>query len=72
MRGASVEQGRGGMREVSLGHEIVSLNDTINIGAMNSNRNTHNHMLWTFSNASINAEEVRPFQCFETKAKVAG
>lgn len=53
-----IEKRRRGMSKVSFGHEIVGLDDAVNIGPVNADRNTHKHVLWAFSDATINSEEV--------------
>ena len=58
------------MGEVTLRHEIVSLNDAINVVGVNTNSDAHDHMLRAFGHASVDAEEIRSFQGFETEAVI--
>jgi hypothetical protein len=48
-------------------HQVVSLDDMINIGAVNADCDMHYHVLWTFSNTAINAEKIGTFKGLESK-----
>lgn len=69
MGGTSIEKSGRGMSEVPLRHEIVSLDDTVNVPAVNTDSNTHDHVLRTFSNPTIEAEKVRTFKSLETETR---
>lgn len=64
----SIEQSRRSVREVSLRHEVVCLDDAVDISSVYADSHTHDHMLWALCDASIDAKEVRAFKGFETKA----
>ncbi|KAH3661623.1 hypothetical protein OGAPHI_006472 [Ogataea philodendri] len=68
--GTRVEKGWRRVSEELLGHQVVGLDDLWNVVAVNTNGNTHNHVLRSFSNFSVNLEQVRPFQSLETKIVV--
>jgi hypothetical protein len=55
------------MSEIALRHQVVSLDYTVNIGAMNADCDTHYHVLWAFSNTAINAEKVGTFEGLESE-----
>jgi hypothetical protein len=46
------------MSEITLRHEIVCLDDTINVISVDADGDAHNHMLWSFSYTTIDAKEV--------------
>jgi hypothetical protein len=56
------------MGEISFGHEIVGLNDPVNVSTMNPYSNTHNHVLWALSDTSIDTKEIRALEGLETEA----
>lgn len=58
------------MREVFVGHEIVRLNSRLNVLTVNSDGNSHNHVLRTLDNLAIKAEKVRALKCLEAKVLV--
>ena len=55
---AGVEQSWRGVSEVFGGHEIVGFDCLFNVVAVNADRNTHDHMLRTFSHLTINPQKV--------------
>jgi hypothetical protein len=57
------------VREISLGHKVVSLEDAVNVRAVDADCNAHDHVLWAFGDTAIDVEEVGAFKCFETEAK---
>ncbi len=57
------------MGEVSFGHKVICFENAVNVRSMNTNGNTHDHVLGTFSYAAIDAEKVGTFEGFETKTK---
>lgn len=69
VRCSGIEEGGGGVGEVTFGHEVVCLEDARNIGAVNANCDSHQHVLWTLSDASIDAKEVGTFKSFKTEAE---
>ena len=58
------------MCEVFLGHEVVRLDDLLNIVIMYSNSNAHDHLLWSFSDFAIQTEKVGSLEGFEAKVLV--
>lgn len=66
----SVEQRRRSMGEVTLRHKVIGLDDTLEVGAVNTDSDTHDHMLRALGNTSVETEEVGPLEGFETKATV--
>jgi hypothetical protein len=53
--------------EIAFGHKVVGLEDAVDVGAVDSDCNAHDHMLGTFSDAAIDAKEVGAFEGFETE-----
>jgi hypothetical protein len=46
------------MCEILLQHEVVHLEDLVNVGPVNTDCHTHDHMLGVFGNAAVNAEKT--------------
>ena len=67
-----IKQRRRRMREITLRHEIIGVDDPINVSPVDAYCNTHDHMLRTLGNAAINTKEIRSFECLETKAEDPG
>lgn len=57
------------MCEITLGHEVVGLEHALDVGAMNANRDAHYHVLRAFGDATVDAEEIRSLESFESEAK---
>lgn len=57
------------MSEVSFRHEIVGLDDALDVGTVDANRNTHDHVLRPFGDVLIDSEEVGTLQRLEAKAE---
>jgi len=72
------------MSKVALRHQVVSnnkstlgieyarahprLNNTVDIAAMDTDSDAHEHVLRSLGNASIDPQEVGPLECLEPKA----
>ena len=59
---ACIEKSGGSMCEMLAGHEIVCFDDFLGVVAVNTNCNSHNHVLRTFSNLAIDSQKVRSLQ----------
>ena len=57
------------MCEITFGHEIVHLNNSVNIRAMDRNGNPHDHVLCSFGDASVGAKEVQAFESLEPETR---
>jgi len=57
--------------EITFGHEVVPLNNSIKVRvrAVDSDSDSHNHVLRSFGYASVNAEEIGAFEGFEAEAR---
>ena len=55
--------------EITFGHEVVCLNNPVKVRALDSDGDSHNHVLRSFSEASVNAEETGAFGSFETEGE---
>ena len=55
---AGVEQSRGGVSEVLGGHEIIGFDGFFDVIAVNTDRDSHDHVLWTFSDFTVDSQEV--------------
>ena len=53
MRSDSVEESRGGMGEVAFGHEVVGLEDAIDVAPVDAHSDTHDHLLGTLGDAAV-------------------
>jgi len=56
--------------EVALRHEIVCLKHILDVTTMNTQSHPHDHVLRSFDNLSVDAEEVRSLESFETEVVV--
>lgn len=56
------------MSEVSLGHEVIGFENAVNVSAVNAHSDTHDHLLWPFSNAPIDAKKVGTLERLEAEA----
>ena len=70
MGGTRVEEGRGRVGEVTLGHQVVCLNDAVEISSVDTNSDTHDHLLRALGYSSIDPEEIRAFECLETETEM--
>ena len=70
MRCSCIEESWGGVDEVSLRHIGVCLNCVFDVVAVNSNSDSHEHMLGPFSDLAIEAKEVRVFEGLEAEELV--
>lgn len=60
---SSVKEGRRGVGEEPLGEEVIRLQDAFNIPHVDSHRDTHEHVLGTLGDLSVQLEEVGLLQC---------
>ena len=58
------------MCKVSLGHEVVRLDDLCDVTTVNTDGNSHDHVLWPLNDLAVDAEKVRPFERLEAKVIV--
>jgi len=68
-RSTSIEKGRRGVGEIAFGHKVVGLNNTLDVGSVDSYSNTHKHVLWSLGRDIVDLQQVGPFKGFETKAE---
>ena len=57
------------MGEIALGHEVVGLNNALNVGPVDAYSDTHKQVLRSLGRDAIDLQQVRPFEGFETKAE---
>jgi hypothetical protein len=57
----------GSVGKVPLAHQVVSLDDLVDVLAPDPDSDTHDHVLRTFSNLAIDTEEVRSLERLETE-----
>ena len=57
------------MCEITFRHEIVHLNNPVNIRTMDPDGNSHDHVLWSFSYMSIDAKKVGMFESLKPKTR---
>lgn len=55
---AGVEQGWGRMGKVSLRHQVIRLENAFDVFAMDTNSDTHNHVLWALGNTPVYSEKI--------------
>ena len=58
------------MGEVTFGHEVVGLDGAINIVLVDTNGDSHEHVLRSLCCSSVDLEEVRTFEGLESKANM--
>ena len=58
------------MDEVTLGHEIVCLDGTLDVVPVDADGDAHEHVLWALGNLAIDAEEVRALESLEAEVLV--
>ena len=58
------------MSEVSLRHKVVSLEDFLNVLAVDTKSDTHDHMLGPLDDLTVDSEQVRSLQSLEAKVVV--
>lgn len=58
----------GGVGEVSLGHEVVGLDGLLPVFAVDSTGDSHQHVLRSLSNSSVDSQQVTPLERLETEA----
>jgi len=57
------------MGEITLGHEVIGLNNALDVGPMDAYSDTHKQVLRPFGRDAIYFQQVRPFESFETKTE---
>ena len=58
------------MSKVLIRHKVIRLDDSFNIIAVYSNSHTHDQVLWSFCDFTVEAEKVRAFQRLEAKVLI--
>ena len=51
-------------------HEVVGFDGAVDVRAVDTNGDTHEHVLGTFGDTVVDAEEVGAFESFEAEAAV--
>jgi len=64
-----IEEGGRSVREITFRHEIVRLNNPVHVRAVDSDGDPHDHVLRSFSDASIDAKEIGAFESFEPETR---
>lgn len=67
---ASIEKCRACVGKVTLRHEVIGLDSTINVTSMNTDRDAHEHVLWSLSDPIVNSEQIRAFKSLEAEVLV--
>ena len=57
------------MCEITFRHEIVRPNNPVNIRIMDPDGNSHDHVLWSFGYASIDAKKVGMFESLKPETR---
>lgn len=65
IRSATVEQSRACMGEPPFGHQVVGLDSTRDVVLVDPNANSHEHVLGTLRDLSINTKQIASFQRLE-------
>ena len=56
------------MGEVAVRHEVVGLEDALDVVAVDAHRDAHDHVLRALSDTAVDAEEVGALERFEAEA----
>jgi hypothetical protein len=56
--------------EEFLRHKVVGFNGGGDVGFVNTDRHTHQHVLWSFRNCAINTQEVRALERLEPEVVI--
>ena len=56
------------MGEVTLRHQIVSLKDTLDVGAVDTDSDTHQEVLWPLGYAAIKLQQIGTLKSLESEA----
>lgn len=67
MGSSCIEKGWGSMSEPTLSHQVIGFGGRFNVVFVDTNSNSHQQVLWSFYNLSINLQKVGPFKSFEAK-----
>mgnify|MGYP001587020265 FL=1 len=67
MRSTGVEESRGGVGEEALRHEVVRLKDAVDVAAVDTDGDAHEHVLRALSDLAVDAEEVGSLEGLEAK-----
>jgi hypothetical protein len=67
MRCTSIEQRWTCVHEVPFGHEMVRLQNPVDVAAVNAYCNAHQHMLWAFGNTTVDFQEVERSRVLKPK-----
>ena len=68
VRSTGVEEGRASVGEVTLRHEIVCLEYSLDVRAVDTDCDTHEQVLWALSHATVDLQKVGTLQSLEAKA----
>lgn len=61
LRGSGIEKGWGCMGEEPLGHEVIRLDNLVDVVLVDTNRHAHDHMLRPLHHLAVCLEQVGPF-----------
>jgi hypothetical protein len=68
LRRTSVEKGGCRVSKVALGHEVVRLDNAVEVVAVDANGDTHDEVLGPLGDLAVQTEEIRAFERFESEA----
>ena len=58
------------MRKPAFGHQIVRFDGGLDVVLMDTNRDSHQHLLRAFDHFAVDLKQVGPLECFEAKIVV--
>ena len=58
------------MGEMAMGHEVVGSDGAVDVRAVDTDSDAHEHVLGAFGDTVVDAEEVGAFKSFEAEAAV--
>ena len=61
--------GRGSVGEVSLRHEVVGLDRLLDVVSVDSDGDSHDHVLGALGNVAVDSEQVRSLERLEPETE---
>ena len=69
-RSSGVEQSGRGVSKILHAHEVVGLEGSVDVIAVNADGDTHEHMLWSLDSLAIDLHQIRSLQSLEAEVVV--
>jgi hypothetical protein len=70
LRGTSIVEGWRSMREELLRHQVITLQNRGDVSAMDTDTDTHKHVLRALNNMLVDGKQVGSFESFEAEVVI--